>query len=119
MSSVLLKAGCFFLIILMGYGLKKIGLLSQTDLPVFSKLVTKITLPAAIIHNFSHAGDRADWFPVQRCVCGDRIRTFCERDEGSEGVWPRKCVGIQYRLLYDAFRPGILRSAGRGLYQPF
>ena len=28
MSSVLLKAGCFFLIILMGYGLKKIGLLS-------------------------------------------------------------------------------------------
>ena len=55
MSSVLLKAGCFFLIILMGYGLKKIGLLSQTDLPVFSKLVTKITLPAAIIHNFSQA----------------------------------------------------------------
>ncbi|MFR4784452.1 MAG: AEC family transporter [Pilosibacter sp.] len=70
MSSVLLKAGCFFLIILMGYGLKKFGLLSQSDLPVFSKLVTKITLPAAIIHNFSHgdhgclhAGDRADWFP--------------------------------------------------------
>ena len=55
MSSVLLKAGCFFLIILMGYGLKKIGLLSQSDLPVFSKLVTKITLPAAIIHNFSQA----------------------------------------------------------------
>ena len=55
MSSVLLKAGCFFVIILMGYGLKKIGLLSQTDLPVFSKLVTKITLPAAIIHNFSQA----------------------------------------------------------------
>ena len=41
--------------ILMGYGLKKIGLLSQSDLPVFSKLVTKITLPAAIIHNFSQA----------------------------------------------------------------
>ena len=55
MSAVLLKAGCFFLIILMGYGLKKIGLLHQTDLPVFSKLVTKITLPAAIIHNFSQA----------------------------------------------------------------
>ena len=55
MSSVLLKAGCFFLIILMGYGLKKIGLLSQSDLPVFSKLVTKITLPAAIIHNFGQA----------------------------------------------------------------
>ena len=53
MSSVLLKAGCFFLIILMGYGLKKIGLLSQSGLPVFSQLVTKITLPAAIIHNFS------------------------------------------------------------------
>ena len=55
MSAVLLKAGCFFLIILMGYGLKKIGLLHQTDLPVFSKLVTKITLPAAIIHNFGQA----------------------------------------------------------------
>lgn len=55
MSTVLLKAACFFLIILMAYGLKKGKILHQSDLPVFSTLVTKITLPAAIIHNFSQA----------------------------------------------------------------
>ena len=39
----------------MAYGLKKGNILHQSDLPVFSTLVTKITLPAAIIHNFSQA----------------------------------------------------------------
>ena len=128
MSSVLLKAGCFFLIILMGYGLKKIGLLSQTDLPVFSKLVTKITLPAAIIHNFSQATMDVSMLVIVLIgfLCSGAYAVIgyglfaiglvgsemCIRDS-------RKCVGIQYRLLYDAFRPGILRSAGRGLYQPF
>lgn len=53
MSTVLLKAACFIAIILMGYGLKKGGILRMEDLPVFSKLVVKITLPAAIVYNFS------------------------------------------------------------------
>ena len=53
MSEVLLKAAAFILIILFSFVLKKIGILRAEDLPVFSKLVVKITLPAAIVSNFS------------------------------------------------------------------
>lgn len=41
------------MIIVLGYGLKKGGILEMADLKVFSKLVVKITLPAAIVYNFS------------------------------------------------------------------
>lgn len=41
------------MIIVLGYLLKHIGILHIEDLPVFSRLVIKITLPAAIIYNFS------------------------------------------------------------------
>lgn len=53
MSTVLVRAASFILIILLGYGLKRGGILHIEDLPVFSKLVVKITLPAAIVYNFS------------------------------------------------------------------
>ena len=53
MSTVLVRAASFILIILLGYGLKRGGILHAGDLPVFSKLVVKITLPAAIVYNFS------------------------------------------------------------------
>lgn len=53
MGTVFVKAACFILIIFLGYASKRLGLLRQEDLPVFSKLVIKITLPAAIVTNFS------------------------------------------------------------------
>lgn len=53
MSTVLMRAACFIMIIALGYGLKAWGIFSMEDLPVFSKLVIKITLPAAIVFNFS------------------------------------------------------------------
>lgn len=53
MSTVLLKAACFIMIIILGYALKQYGILHMDDLSVFSKLVIKITLPAAIVYNFS------------------------------------------------------------------
>ena len=53
MGTVFVKAACFILIIFLGYASKRMGLLRQEDLPVFSKLVIKITLPAAIVTNFS------------------------------------------------------------------
>ena len=53
MSTVLVKAACFIMIIGLGYILKRAGLMRLEELPVFSKLVIKITLPAAIIFNFS------------------------------------------------------------------
>lgn len=53
MGEVFTRAACFILIILLGYGSKRTGILKQENLPVFSKLVIKITLPAAIVYNFS------------------------------------------------------------------
>lgn len=53
MELVLTKAACFIFIIVLGYLLKRVEVLRIEDLPVFSRLVIKITLPAAIIFNFS------------------------------------------------------------------
>ena len=53
MNTVFLKAASFIMIICLGYGLKKWRILKIEDMGVFSSLVVKITLPAAIVYNFS------------------------------------------------------------------
>lgn len=52
-AEVLTKALAFVAIIVMGYGLKRIGFFHPKDFFLLSKIVIKITLPAAIIANFS------------------------------------------------------------------
>lgn len=54
MLDVLIRAGCFIAIILLGYLFKKIGLFKESDFSVLSKIVLKITLPAVIITNFAN-----------------------------------------------------------------
>ena len=54
MLDVLIRAGCFISIILLGYFLKKVGLFKDSDFSVLSKIVLKITLPAVIITNFAN-----------------------------------------------------------------
>lgn len=53
MSEVLLKALSFVAIIVLGYLLRRFGFFHEDDFHVLSKIVLKITLPAAIISNFS------------------------------------------------------------------
>lgn len=53
MVEVLVKAGCFVSIILLGYVLKRVGFFKEEDFTVLSKIVLKITLPAAIISSFA------------------------------------------------------------------
>ena len=53
MAAVLAKAMAFVSIIAMGYGLKKIGFFHAKDFYLLSKIVVRITLPAAIVSNFS------------------------------------------------------------------
>ena len=53
MLEILTRAGCFIAIILLGYFLKKIGVFKEEDFNVLSKVVLKITLPAAIVYSFS------------------------------------------------------------------
>ena len=53
MFDVLMRAGCFVGIILLGYFLKRIGFFKQEDFTVLSKITIRITLPCAIITSFA------------------------------------------------------------------
>ena len=53
MFDILTRAGCFVAIIVIGYVLRKVGFFKEGDFGVLSKIVIKITLPAAIITSFS------------------------------------------------------------------
>lgn len=53
MLDILMRAGCFVGIILLGYFLKKIGFFKQEDFTVLSKITIRITLPCAIITSFA------------------------------------------------------------------
>ena len=53
MLDILTRAGSFVAIIVLGYVLKKIGVFKQEDFTVLSKVVIRITLPAAIITSFA------------------------------------------------------------------
>ena len=48
-----MKAGSFVAVIIMGNLLRRAGFFKEEDFYVLSKIVLKITLPAAIISNFS------------------------------------------------------------------
>lgn len=53
MLQVLTKAAAFVSIIILGYVLKRIKVFDKKDFYIISRIVIKITLPAAIISNFS------------------------------------------------------------------
>ena len=53
MLDVLSRAGCFIAIIILGYAFRKKGIFKEEDFGVLSKIVIKITLPAAIVTSFA------------------------------------------------------------------
>lgn len=53
MLDILIKAGCFVSIIILGYILKQIGFFHEDDFKILSKIVIRLTLPAAIITSFA------------------------------------------------------------------
>lgn len=53
MLDLLIRAGCFVAIIILGLVLRQIGFFKENAFEVLSKIVLKITLPAAIIKNFA------------------------------------------------------------------
>ena len=58
MVDILIRAGSFVAIILLGYLLKRAGIFREQDFKVLSNTVMKVTFPAAIITNF--AGKQID-----------------------------------------------------------
>ena len=65
---VLAKAFAFMGIIVLGYTLKKIHVFKPEDFYVLSKIVIRITLPCAIISNFSKIS--MDMSMLILCVIG-------------------------------------------------
>lgn len=53
MLDILTRAGCFVAIIILGYILRRVGFFKESDFPLLSKIVLRITLPAAIITSFA------------------------------------------------------------------
>ena len=54
MQEILTRAGCFVAIIILGYVLRRMGVLKREEaFPVLSTIVIKITLPCAIIGSFA------------------------------------------------------------------
>lgn len=49
MLDILIKAGCYIAIIVLGIVLRAVGFFKEEDFPVLSKIVVKVTLPATII----------------------------------------------------------------------
>lgn len=54
MLDVLIRAGSFTAIIILGFLLKKLGVFKDSDFSVLSNITLKITLPAVIITNFAN-----------------------------------------------------------------
>ena len=53
MLDVLIRAGSFVAVIVLGFVLRRIGLFRKEDFKVLSNVVLKITLPAAIVVSFA------------------------------------------------------------------
>ena len=53
MQEILGRAGCFIAIIILGYVLRQKNFFKEGDFTVLSKIVLKITLPAAIVSSFA------------------------------------------------------------------
>lgn len=53
MLHIVIRAGCFVAIIALGYCLRKMKFFKQEDFGVLSKIVLRITLPAAIVTSFA------------------------------------------------------------------
>lgn len=53
MTSILTRAGCFLGAILLGWSLRRAGFFQEKDFRLLSRIVLRITLPAAIICSFS------------------------------------------------------------------
>lgn len=53
MTDILIRAGCFVAIIFLGYFLRRVGFFRKEDFHLLSKIVMRITLPAALVLSFA------------------------------------------------------------------
>ena len=68
MIEILTRAGCFVGIIILGNVLRRVGVFKEEDFGVISKILLKITLPAAIVSSF--LGKEIEWSLILLPVLG-------------------------------------------------
>ena len=74
MADILTRAAALICMIALAFTLKKIHILKKEDFRVVSALVVKITLPCAIINNFSQMDSGSHW--ILRNPLSDRNGIF-------------------------------------------
>lgn len=74
MESVLVKVVSFIAVIVVGYLLKRVGFFRAEDFRLIAGLVLKVTLPCAIISNFTRIDVDAALFVLVLLGLGHRCR---------------------------------------------
>lgn len=64
MQDILIRAGSYVFIIILGIFLRKIGVFKREDFRVLSNLMVKVTLPASIVYNFAGSSVDAALLPI-------------------------------------------------------
>ena len=84
MQEILIKAGCYIAIILLGYTLRQTGFFGPEAFGVLSKVVIKITLPAAIVASCAAKPIDASLLTISaldgREKAGFLAKMFCQKN---------------------------------------
>ena len=89
MFDILLRAGSFISIIVLGYFLKRIGFFKDEDFSILSKITIRITLPCAIITSFASKtidpiiGSILSGNRLWSSVCIDRLSDQSKKQQGA------------------------------------
>lgn len=77
MADILIKAGAFVAIIVLGYVLRRVGFFKEEDFHVLAKIVLKITMPMAIVSNFAGAVVEPSLLTLSLLGLGGGILMIC------------------------------------------
>lgn len=84
MQDILIKAGCYVGIILLGILLRRVGFFKESDFYLLSRVAIKITLPAAIVYSF--AGKEFDLSLLSLALIASAAPGFTAELEGDTGL---------------------------------
>ena len=123
-AATLTKAFCFIGIILLGIALRRIGFFREEDFPLLSKIVLKITLPAAIAANF--ANKEIDPGMLSLCLLGFLggvlyilLAFLLNAKNSRKSLCSDEPAELQYRELHSALCAELSRPDGRDRHKPF
>ncbi len=119
METILVKAGCYVAIILLGIFLRRIGFFKKEDFTVLSKIVIRITLPAAIIVNAAGRDLNPSMLAISALALGAGIVYMlvgwlinCHRSRGEQAFGLLNMSGYNIGNFALPFTQGFLGPTG-------